>query len=202
MSNRSSKVIDNMTKYDTYKNLYDKLYLAIENEFYFEACLISCSIIEDRINSMFKYMNVQPNRREVSDKIKQIKAIGKVEDKQIEEIFDEQYVQSLHSWIAERNKIVHGIANSEYDIRKYKRIAIKGMELAKETSNKVNRYKAIQASKVKEVNHNRYDVYKDGEKNYYYCDKGLEAVKDNLIKIEKDQDKFFDKRKARLLCYM
>lgn len=189
-----------MTKYNTYKNLYDKLNLAIENEFYFEACLISCSIIEDRINSIFKHMDVQPSRREISDKIKQIKAIGKLDDKHIEDIFDEKYVQSLHSWIAERNSIVHGIANSEYDVKKFKRVAIKGMELSKEASNRVNKYKVILVAKIKEDNHNKYDVYKDSEKNYYYCDKGLEITKDNLTRIEKDKYKYFDKRKAKLLC--
>lgn len=199
MSNKNKKIIDNMTKYNTYKNLYDKLQLAIENEFYFEGCLISCSIIEDRIVSIFKYMNEEPSRWAIVDRIKQIKAIGRSRDKDIEEIFDDRFIAVLYSWIDDRNKIVHGIANSEYDIKRYKKVAIRGMELSKEMVNRVNKYKLIQVSRIKSDYHNKYDLYKDKEKNYYYCEKGLEVSKDNLIRVEGEKDKYFDKRKARLL---
>lgn len=62
MKVKISPVSDNKDKAKTYSSLMNKYNLAIENEFYFEALLISYAFLEDRLKSYLYYMGLLKSR--------------------------------------------------------------------------------------------------------------------------------------------
>ncbi len=68
-----SQVKDNMDKYRTYTNLMERYKKALDEQFYFEALIITYAMLEDRLRSMLYYMGTFDTRNcpDVSEKAKQ-----------------------------------------------------------------------------------------------------------------------------------
>ena len=72
-----SRVKDNMDKYRTYASLMERYKKALDEQFYFEALIITYAMLEDRLRSMLYYMGTFDTRNSpnVSEKTKQDLAV-------------------------------------------------------------------------------------------------------------------------------
>ena len=191
-----SKTIDNMEKYNTYKNSYEKLELAIENEFYFEACLITYAIIEDRLSSIMKYNGLKADRLSMYEKSNIIKDLISNKTNGLENIFDIEEFKEIDNWRRHRNDVVHALMESTYDIEEYRKIALDGRKYAKYLSSCCTKIKSKKISDIRRENMSNYNLYKDIENNFYISDKESNL---KVMKLAKDDKKYFDKRRARSL---
>ena len=190
------KTIDNMEKYNTYKNSYEKLELAIENEFYFEACLITYAIIEDRLSSIIKYNGLKSDRLSMYEKSNIIRNLISNKSNGMENIFDIEEFKNIDNWRRHRNDVVHALMDSTYDIEEYKRIALDGRKYAKYLSACCTKIKNRKISEIRRENMSNYNLYKDIDNNFYISDKESAL---RVIKLAKEDEKYFDKRRARSL---
>ena len=73
MSALINRVKDNIDKYRTYATLMERYKKALDEQFYFEALIITYAMLEDRLRSMLYYMGTFDTRNspDVSEKTKQ-----------------------------------------------------------------------------------------------------------------------------------
>jgi len=146
-----SNKISNSEKHNTYANLMVKLGRAIKAGFYFEACLISYAILEDRTAAALYYADIS-RKRETKTKlyIKTNQLREKLLDgnDRLQKYFSSVLLDQLDSWRQKRNSMTHGLANLKYNVDEFKEVAIEGQSLAKEISNKTNGLKKLYGKKV------------------------------------------------------
>ncbi|MBR0141183.1 MAG: hypothetical protein IJM19_02910 [Ruminococcus sp.] len=128
----------NYIKYELYKRNKTKLSKALKNEFYFEAILIEYSIIEDRIDSLFRSVGCKLDNKLYRNLNKMKSNPIFTNDKFIRERITIELVEKLHDWRMARNEAVHALFKEENVDIDYKELAENGYELQRILDNKVN----------------------------------------------------------------
>ena len=132
----------NMEKYEAYRSMKENLSKAIKSEFYYQAIFIEYAILEDRCTSALKhagveYINNKGFEIKLSTKINKLKGnpaflIPFVRQRITIELLDE-----IEEWKRQRDRLIHALAKIPYNHEEIKYIALRGQELVRIFSNKV-----------------------------------------------------------------
>lgn len=131
----------NKQKNEKYANLMDKMKIAIENEFYYEAILIQYAIIEDRTESLLRHaklMTVDSNGNDLTlnQKLKTIRNNAKFIDPYIKKHLTNDLFKSINEWRIDRNRVIHSLVTESYTNNEIKRLALEGKRIIKILNNK------------------------------------------------------------------
>lgn len=130
--------MNNTEKQERYALLKSKLRIAIEKEFWFEACMIEYAIMEDRTSSILYHAKVCKNsydpKKTLTNKLCSIELqIGK-KHPIISKKVDIKTIVAIKEWKDKRNDLVHKSC-LVYDEEKARDIAILGYNIVKNISN-------------------------------------------------------------------
>ena len=130
--------MNNTEKQERYALLKSKLRIAIEKEFWFEACMIEYAIMEDRTSSILHHAKVCKNaydsKKTLTNKLCSIELqIGK-KHPIISKKVDINTIVAIKEWKDKRNDLVHKSC-LVYDEEKAREIAILGYDIVKSLSN-------------------------------------------------------------------
>jgi len=139
-----------MAKKDLYQAMLERMKLAIEAEFYLEACWIQYAILEDRLNSVIRHTYPKTGKkflmayrgfdRKIDHIIKKIHPENVLCKKSI----NKPLLESIRKWKDRRNDLMHEISDSaEYDTvqDEAQKIALEGVRHVNMLGNKVRKYK-------------------------------------------------------------
>ncbi|ERJ17483.1 hypothetical protein SSPSH_003695 [Salinisphaera shabanensis E1L3A] len=141
-----------MSKKQLYKDLLERMDLALLEEFYMEACWIQYAIIEDRFNSVIR--NAYPENgtkllktlRGLDRKLEQISGKIHEDDHDCLKTVHKELLKRIKNWKNKRNTLMHEIAETD-DLakvqRKLKILAPEGKKLVNELSARVWKYKKL-----------------------------------------------------------
>jgi hypothetical protein len=90
-----------------YQFIMKRLNDAIEQGFDIQAIAYEYALIEDRFNSILKYLDIQLKTNKVKDKIK---VIRQIKNEMIKNLLPESLLDQILSFIDARNQIMHGLA--------------------------------------------------------------------------------------------
>lgn len=129
---------DNAEKQGRYATLKNKLRIAVEKEFWFEACMIEYAIMEDRTSSILQHARVCKNayasKKTLANKLSSIEQRIAEKHPIISKKVDVNTIIAIREWKNERNDLVHKSC-LVYDEEKAKEIAKQGYDLVKSISN-------------------------------------------------------------------
>lgn len=137
--------IDNMQKRDTYAILKANLKKALNQHFWFEACMIEYAIIEDRTASILLHTSTNKNPYDVplSRKLNSIEQqIGK-KHPVISKKVDPKLITEIKEWKDTRNEAVHRACIHVYDETEMEQIAEQGNDLVRRISNDSQKVKKL-----------------------------------------------------------
>ncbi len=131
----------NYKKNARYSDLSERLKLAIEKEFYYEAIFIEFAIIEDRVLSMLKYagvdyLNKKGQPIKLAERLKRIEQHSAFQDDYTKKHITSDLINDIYTWKDRRNVLIHDLVNNEYDNEEIKELALQGVELVKVLNNK------------------------------------------------------------------
>ena len=147
--------------YNMHKDFYDKISLAIDNGFFFDAYIREYNAMEARMSVIMSIIrrpcelcDVEKLKHNVgiSTKFKCLKKVLQ-ENEQISNKtkLDNQFFRQISSWLTIRNQLVHGLYSNPADYeklsRKSKEYAIKGKEFVRKIYNEAERLKKLQKNK-------------------------------------------------------
>lgn len=134
-----------MQKRDTYAVLKANLKKALNQHFWFEACMIEYAIIEDRTSSILLHARIvkNPYEKKLSNKLSSIEhQIGK-RHPIISKKVDPQLISEIKEWKDTRNEAVHRACIHVYDETEMEQIAEQGNELVRRISNDSQKVKKL-----------------------------------------------------------
>lgn len=138
--------ISGQEKYFNYKNNFDRLKAALENQFYLEAIFIEYAILEDRTESVLrhaglweKYMDKRkmPN---IGTKLTFIKNQAKNRTSSFRPHFSDDLIEQLRAWKDRRNPLIHDLLNQRLGDDDLKNLAEEGSELIRELRTRAARH--------------------------------------------------------------
>ena len=144
-TNISSK-LENVQKYENYREQFIRLDKALKAGFNLEAIFIEYAILEDRASSILRYENnsVKPrgNRPPSIDaKLRKIKAIAREKKSLPNKYFQDEFIDQIVGWKEERNRMIHALLGQVLTTEELVSLAEEGKKLARELSNKAGNYK-------------------------------------------------------------
>lgn len=115
-------------KPNQFKILHGKLNEALEYGFYIEALVIEYAIIDNRLRRLAKLMNFQYSRIDFKTRFKELKStLFKYNEILVEDLVDNHGL--ISDFIRDRNMIIHGLADFEYDQVFIEKTALDGMKI-------------------------------------------------------------------------
>jgi hypothetical protein len=127
--------ISNQQKYENYKSMMEQLKKAMKYGFYLEANAILFAAIEDRTDSLLKYMGIQRKRGDrlgsFDGKLKRFESELLSGKWNVKSKLSVELIQAGHKWRLNRNDIVHAYANLQLSQDKLKTHAEEGLELVR-----------------------------------------------------------------------
>ena len=129
-------VINNMQKYENYREQMGRLKKAMSNGFYLEAIFIEYAIIEDRLESVLrhsgKWKELKPGQNPPSLQKKKDTIAKMAEEKKglARKYFSEELLSSIITWKEDRNSLVHTLMNQSLHTEDLKDLAEQDNELA------------------------------------------------------------------------
>ena len=144
-TNISSK-LENVQKYENYREQFIRLDKALKAGFNLEAIFIEYAILEDRASSILRYENnsIKPrgNRPPSIDaKLRKIKAIAREKKSLPNKYFQDEFIDQIVGWKEERNRMIHALLGQVLTTEELVSLAEEGKKLARELSNKAGNYK-------------------------------------------------------------
>ena len=144
-TNISSK-LENVQKYENYREQFIRLDKALKAGFNLEAIFIEYAILEDRASSILRYENnsIKPrgNRPPSIDaKLRKIKAIAREKKSLPNKYFQDEFIDQIVGWKEERNRMIHALLGQVLTTEELISLAEDGKKLARELSNKAGNYK-------------------------------------------------------------
>ena len=145
ITNINSK-LENVQKYENYKEQFVRLDKALKAGFNLEAIFIEYAILEDRASSILRYENnsIKPrgNRPPSIDaKLRKIKAIAREKKSLPNKYFQDEFIDQIVGWKEERNRMIHALLGQVLTTEELVSLAEEGKKLARELSNKAGNYK-------------------------------------------------------------
>lgn len=144
-TNINSK-LENVQKYENYREQFIRLDKALKAGFNLEAIFIEYAILEDRASSILRYENnsIKPrgNRPPSIDaKLRKIKAIAREKKSLPNKYFQDEFIDQIVGWKEERNRMIHALLGQVLTTEELVSLAEEGKKLARELSNKAGNYK-------------------------------------------------------------
>jgi polyhydroxyalkanoate synthesis regulator protein len=121
-------VTSKIEKLNRYQFIMKRLNDAIEQSFEIQAIAYEYALIEDRFNSILKYLDIQLKTNKVKDKIK---VIRQIENETIKNLLPVSLLEQILSFIDARNQIMHGLAMITLEPTFITSVAKQGRELIK-----------------------------------------------------------------------
>ena len=145
MESNTSK-IDNLQKYENYKEQFKRLDRALKAGFNLEAIFIEYAIIEDRTSSILRYENnsIKPKGDRppsIDAKLRKIKTIAREKKALPNRYFTDEFIDRIILWKEERNRMIHALLKQQLTTEELASLAEEGKTLARELSNKAGYYK-------------------------------------------------------------
>jgi len=144
---------DKKTKYENYKKLFDRIKIALDNKFYFEAMWLAYAIIEDRLKSSLlkcggnKFLFGKIKGKDIKmlgPKIMEIKKRQPVITNLNFAYYDD-ILDRINKWSKDRNKLMHALAEETKPISTFneliKNTATNGNKIARELSSRIRKLK-------------------------------------------------------------
>ena len=111
------KTVDNMQKYENYKEQFKRLNMALSHKFFLEAVFISYAIMEDRSESILRHSGkwdaYLKNRRghqvTIDSKINYIKGFAAQKMTLLNKYFGDDLLDEVLEWKDKRNQIIHAL---------------------------------------------------------------------------------------------
>lgn len=134
--------IDNMQKYENYKEQMGRLNKALNYKFYLEAIFIEYAIIEDRLESALRYSNKLNLKKHnsLNSKLNKINDMKREKKALINKYLNDEIIEQVSRWKEERNRLIHALMKQNLHTEDLERIALEGQQIAKTVSNKVKCY--------------------------------------------------------------
>ena len=134
--------VDNMQKYENYKEQMRRLKKALKEQFYLEAISIEYAIIEDRIESVLRHTGVfNPEKHNMlNKKLNRLLELQRRKDGLVRKYFSDELINEIHSWKNERNPMTHALLNLKLHTEDLEDIAVRGEALVKKVSSKTSLY--------------------------------------------------------------
>ncbi len=139
-----------MDKTQLYKDLYSRMELSLEKQFYMEACWIQYAIIEDRFNSVIRHAYPEKGQqllqslRGLDKKLELIIRKIHPNDHDCLKTVHKSLLEKIKKWKDKRNTLMHEITESA-DIasvqKKLEKLAPEGKKLTSDLTNRVRKYK-------------------------------------------------------------
>ncbi len=135
----SSNNITGQEKYQNYRNQFDRLKKALNNEFYLEAIFIEYAILEDRTESILRhsglwdaYMKTRKGRMaNIDSKLMFIHKHAQNKKYLLSRYFADDLMLQLRAWKNERNPLIHDLLNQKLGPDALQDLAIRGNDLIK-----------------------------------------------------------------------
>lgn len=144
-TNISSK-LENVQKYENYREQFIRLDKALKAGFNLEAIFIEYAILEDRASSILRYENNSLKPRgnrppSIDAKLRKIKAIAREKKSLPNKYFQDEFIDQIVGWKEERNRMIHALLGQVLTTEELVSLAEEGKKLARELSNKAGNYK-------------------------------------------------------------
>jgi hypothetical protein len=127
--------ISNQQKYENYKSMMEQLKKAMKYGFYLEANAILYAAIEDRTDSLLRYMGIQKKKKDglgtFDGKLKRFESELLSGKWKVKSKLTLELIQLGHKWRLNRNDIVHAYANIQVSKEMLKTHAEDGLELVR-----------------------------------------------------------------------
>ena len=129
-----------MLKYEAYRHMYEDLKKALIAGFYYQAIFIEYAILEDRLTSVLKnagipYLTKSGRDVNISEKINRIEGRPELATAFVQKHLSSELVDSLKSWLQDRNDLIHHLASIPYDDERVRTTAEKGAEICRQIKN-------------------------------------------------------------------
>ena len=159
MEDKTSKnvKIENLQKYENYKEQFKRLDKALKEGFNLEAIFIEYAIMEDRTSSILRYENnrIKPkgdNQPGIESKLSKIKTISREKGSLPNRYFQDEFIDRIIAWKEERNRLIHALLKQQLSTEGLASLAEEGKVLARELSNKAGNYKrAVERKQISTV---------------------------------------------------
>ena len=144
-TNISSK-LENVQKYENYREQFIRLDKALKAGFNLEAIFIEYAILEDRASSILRYENNSLKPRgnrppSIDAKLRKIKTIAREKKSLPNKYFQDEFIDQIVGWKEERNRMIHALLGQVLTTEELVSLAEEGKKLARELSNKAGNYK-------------------------------------------------------------
>ncbi len=130
-----------MTKYETYRSMFNDLNKSMRDGFYYQAVFLEYAVLEDRLTSVLKhanvkYMNKKGREINISDKISRISKSPELSSCFVQSRLTPELLEDLTKWLKKRNDLVHNLAKLPYNNEQVKLTAEEGYEICKIIKNR------------------------------------------------------------------
>ena len=116
------------TKLNKFKILHGKLNEALEYGFYIEALVIEYAIIDNRLRRIAELLNIKYSRNDFKTRFKEMKKALQIADKTLtNELIANHAI--IVEFIHDRNLIIHGLVDFEYDLVYVEKTALNGLKV-------------------------------------------------------------------------
>ena len=145
--------IDNMQKYENYREQFKRLNKAFDYKFYMEAIFIEYAIMEDRAEAILRYEGNEINPKNeqefisITRKLNKIEKIAEQKKSLPKRYFSDDIIKNISEWVKQRNGLIHALLKKELTTEDVEIFALEGKRLARELSNKAKNYKSAVARK-------------------------------------------------------
>ena len=136
--------IDNMHKYENYKEQMGRLRRAIGSHFYLEAIFIEYAIMEDRLESALRHAgrwNPKPDEFiSLNRKVTLVRKMSEQKKSLAQKYFSQELLDDILLWKDDRNRMIHALLKQTIHSENLLDIVQKGNDLVKTLSNKTKSF--------------------------------------------------------------
>ena len=136
--------IDNMQKYENYKEQMGRLKRALNSHFYLEAIFIEYAIMEDRLESGLRHAgrwNPKPDEFiSLNRKVTQERKMSEQKKSLAQKYFSQELLDDILLWKEDRNRMIHALLKQNIHSEDLLDIAEKGNTLVKILCNKTKSF--------------------------------------------------------------
>lgn len=126
--------IDNLQKYENYKEQIMRLKKAINSCFYLEAIFIEYAIIEDRLESALRHSGaktVDGKFATLNFKLKKIENLAREKKSVANKYFKAELIERVNRWKEERNRLIHALMKQSLTTEELKNLAVEGQNIVR-----------------------------------------------------------------------
>lgn len=152
--------LENLQKYENYKEQSKRLKRALEYGFNLEAIFIEYAIFEDRTESVLRHAGLwdayiksrKGHGTTIDSKIRYIQKFAENKKDLLHKYFSDDLLDEILAWKEERNRLIHALVKQQLQHNEISELAENGNKLLKALKLRTGNYnKAIERRKSKEL---------------------------------------------------